>query len=263
MARRQDNPFSLFSFQDIITGLCGIMILLVMLMVIDLTLRRAAATVPVEPETVDFQEADSLRAQIEALQVLVTNAQQQAEWSATATPVLSTEGASRFAERAEQMQNDVQAQQQKSDDLERRLSQEKEEAAKLRTARHAVEEKKRSLNEQLLSSAKEVNGVTLIPEAGSSRTPVFLVLSRNGAELHQVDGSSKQFSELSWESELRSSLKNLDRDSVSVIVLVRPSGCDKMDDAVSVIKSAGFTYGRDPLEEGSEVKISLGGGARK
>lgn len=263
MARRQANPFSLFSFQDIITGLCGIMILLVMVMVIDLALRRAAAGVPVEPETVDFQETDSLRAQIEALQMLVTNAQQQAEWSATATPVLTTEGAKRLAERAEQTQNDVQAQQQKTDDLERRLSQEKEEAAKLQTARRAVEERKRSLNEQLLSSVKDVKGVTLIPESGSSKSPVFLVLSRDGAELHQLDGSRKHFSESSWKSEFRSSLNKLDGDSVSVIVLVRPSGCDKMDDAVSVIKSAGFTYGRDPLEEGAEVKISLGGGAGK
>ena len=36
MRRRGRNPFSLFSFQDIITGLCGIMVFMVLVQAVDL-----------------------------------------------------------------------------------------------------------------------------------------------------------------------------------------------------------------------------------
>ncbi len=47
MRRKTGNPFSRFSFQDIITGLYGIMIFLVLIMLVDIITRRAAESAPV------------------------------------------------------------------------------------------------------------------------------------------------------------------------------------------------------------------------
>ena len=66
--RRQRVRFSLFAFQDIITGLCGVLILLVLLMLVDFV------TVPerrvVEPESMNETEdsIEILRKEIRRLE---------------------------------------------------------------------------------------------------------------------------------------------------------------------------------------------------
>ena len=44
MRRRRDDTPSLFAFQDIITGVAGVMLFILLLLVVQLTLRTAAAS---------------------------------------------------------------------------------------------------------------------------------------------------------------------------------------------------------------------------
>ena len=57
-------------------------------------------------------------------------------------------------------------------------------------------------------------------------------------------------------------LLDLDHTTHTVILLVRPSGVDMMDDLSRLTKSLGFSYGRDPLEEDVEVSIGEAGGGK-
>ena len=64
----RNSPFSLFSFQDIITGLCGIIILFVLIMLVDLVMRRDASSSGARDEPVEVVDrTDELRNEIATL----------------------------------------------------------------------------------------------------------------------------------------------------------------------------------------------------
>ena len=65
---RRSTPFSLFSFQDIITGLCGIMIFFVLIMILDLVMKREPTAVQSENQNIEIDDwTDELKMEIAAL----------------------------------------------------------------------------------------------------------------------------------------------------------------------------------------------------
>ena len=68
MRRKSQNPFSLFAFQDIITGLCGIMVFFVLVMLVDLISGREAPRTESEPTPIEAKDDfDALRREIASL----------------------------------------------------------------------------------------------------------------------------------------------------------------------------------------------------
>ena len=65
--RRQRTRFSLFAFQDIVTGLCGVLILLVLTMVVDLADRRAQDREHRVPEVAIEEKTAAIRKEIAEL----------------------------------------------------------------------------------------------------------------------------------------------------------------------------------------------------
>ena len=120
-------------------------------------------------------------------------------------------------------------------------------------------EETRRVYERKLAALKDKKGVTLIPERGEFKAPVYLVLGRGGVEVLRP---LKKKTYRKWfffddlKSGLSEELQALDHTTHTVILLVRPSGIKKMQSVVDIVRGMGLSYGRDPLEEDVEVSLA-------
>lgn len=256
--RRRDNPLSLFAFQDIITGLCGIMILMVLVQVCGLVANEGVE----EPSEVEpFVESTDTRAELKreiaALEKRLSAAKARAARAVVAVPVKDRaapgESERLDAELTEREQT-VAALVSQVHDLETQV-----EAARKSVAEDAERvremERTRRLLEQQLARAKGRRGVTMIPERGASKIPVYMVCSGAGVEVHRPFEKSPKtvIAAKDVEDRLASYLDDLDHTTHTVVLLVRPTGVSIMNQAVELLKDRSFVYGRDPLEEGLEI----------
>ena len=120
-------------------------------------------------------------------------------------------------------------------------------------------ERIRQTLEDRLAELKKSNLVTLIPERGVAKLPVYIVCDCNGAEvLRPLERgvARKRIVAGKIEKNVVEELKNLDCKLYAVVLLVRPSGAKFMDSLASKIRSLGFGCGRDPLEEDAKINIA-------
>lgn len=264
MKRRQrSSPFSLFSFQDIITGLCGVLVLFVLIMIVDLVSRRSSS--PDTPESAPVlqdvrTDAAVIAKEIETLRDRLAELRKQ-----LAERRVETEsGVS--DERLEEAEREM-------DEKERMvaalLSQVNALETKLEKARNADAESKRILQEMEktrrdlengLAEMKSRNGITLIPERGNLKSPVYVVLSGKTVEIYRPLDRNAPADTFpvndTFLSTLGRRLSTLDTSTHSVVLLVRPSGAWLMDRAAEKVRNLGFACGRDPLEEDVEIAFS-------
>lgn len=259
MKRRFANsPISLFSFQDIITGLCGLLILFVLIMVIDLVMRRDGSPPP--PPEPDRPVAD-LQAEIAELKTQLAELDRQIDEKRSKLSL------SLSKEKAEEARKDLSEKDRvlsnllaETKELETRLEKALDAQAKSAEKRREMELALRNL-EDSLNRLKQRNGVTLIPERGNGKSPVFVVLGRGKVVVSAPLDENEQtieFSEDRLGEGLADALAGFGKDTHTVVLLVRPSGIGLMDRAFQKVESLGFPCGRDPLEENMEVSFGSG-----
>lgn len=260
---RRQNPFSLFSFQDIITGLCGILIFFVLIMLVDFISRRdAPQSAPVASRTDESPtdesitgEMDALRQEIEMLTAELDKARESSRKEVAAA------GESASPEVARKMEAEIDVEARKLADLASRIAALRSRVAEARTieARMRELEKTRQMLESQLDELKKSNVVTLIPERGVAKIPVYIVCGAGGVEvLRPLERSveKKRFTGGGLEKDVVEELKRLDPKLYAVVLMVRPSGVGFMDGLAAKVRQLGFGCGRDPLEE--DAKLSLG-----
>lgn len=273
MARRKTNPFSLFSFQDIITGLCGIMILLVLLVIVDITTRRDAPqgsrerSVPVE----DDSHKEELLSEIEALEKRLTALKDESRLLVVAaSEKVAPEVRERLVSELNERQREAAALLSQVEDLRIRVFKAREADAEGKKA-IAEMDRHRGILETKLNEMKNRKGVTLIPEYGEYKLPVFVVCGRGGIQVvRPLEGSGSRETIRQWlpdntdmEKNLRRELDRLDRTTHTIILLIRPTGVKHMDALAKLVEGMGFSYGRDPLEEDLDIDIGNAEGGAK
>ena len=259
--RKRDNTFSLFSFQDIITGLCGIMIFMVLVQVVDLVLEGGDANPLFAVSSAAVDDRESLRSEIAALEKELLKVKR-----ASSTAVMAVRDKAK-PEEAEILNKNltekelvVAALVSQIHDLETQV-----EAARKADADDSTKikemERTRRLLEQQLAGMKGRRGITLIPERGEFKLPMYMICSWAGIEIHRPFETkpSKKIPPEEISSRLPEYLGDIDHTTHSVVLLVRPSGVKQMDVVVDILKNYSFTFGRDPLEESCEVAFSIGG----
>ena len=265
--RSTGNPFSLFSFQDIITGLCGIIIFFVLIMLVDLVMQREAPTVAEKEPAIPVEDSrDALRREIAELQTRLAELKETTQRLILAlgnTPAPDVE-AKLIAEMTEK-EKEAAAILSQLIDLRMRVAKARDADAENRK-KVAAMEKTRRLLEERLAKLKKTKGVTLIPERGEFKAPVFVICGRGGIEVLRPllrEPYRKWYPYGDMESGLSEELEQLDRTTHTVILLIRPSGITRMDALVKIVKELGFSCGRDPLEEDIDVSIgNFSGGGR-
>lgn len=257
--RRRENPLSLFSFQDIITGLCGIMIFMVLVQVVDIALGRDVAELTFQSQKVTNDDRNDLKEEIARLEDELQKIKDQSVKSVVAVRDKARPGD------AEKLKNDLTEKElvvaaliSQVHDLETQVESARkadaEDAAKVREM-----ERTRRLLEQQIAGLKGRRGVTLIPERGEFKMPIYLICSWAGIEVQRPFEKKPRIkippTEVS--EKLTELLNEIDHTTHSVVLLVRPSGVKYMNQAVELLKNQSFTYGRDPLEENLEIAFDV------
>lgn len=264
--RNRQSPFSLFSFQDIITGLCGILVLFVLIMVVDLVMRRDMASAPSVPAIVpDDPKASeaSLLAEIETLEREIAAIRE----TLATRRIANAGGVS--VERKDEADRDMSEKERRiaalvsrADALRTRLEKARDANAKSKRELLKMESTKRNL-EAGLAEMNNRNGVTLIPERGNLKSPVYIVLGRGEVEIHRPLDSGAgpvRATQRDVAETVSSVLSPIDSETHTVVLLVRPSGAADMMPLADLVKSMGFACGRDPLEEDVDVAFGAASG---
>ena len=263
--RRQRVRFSLFAFQDIITGLCGVLILLVLLMLVDFV--TAPERRVVEPDSMNETDdsIEILRKEIRRLEYELAKARDAARTTIisvkdTAAPEVAAKLTAEMSEKEKELAALVS----QVADLQTRVAKAKDADARNKKKVREMEETRRIL-EGKIAALKNKKGVTLIPERGTFKSPVYIICGKGGVEILRPlkkNAKRKWVNGDNLRDGVTEALLDLDHTTHTVILLVRPSGVDMMDDLSRLTKSLGFSYGRDPLEEDVEVSIGEAGGGK-
>lgn len=256
--RSRQNPLSLLSFQDIVTGMCGIMIFMVLLQILGLV---------VPPEAADYtvgagessSEKGELQKEIRELEKRIEDVRSKSRSIVSAAKnAARPEDIGNYAEELAGMterEKIIAALVSQIHDLETQIEKAKDADAKNK-ARVKEMERTRRLLEQQIAAMKSKRGVTLIPERGESKIPFYVICSSDGLDIRRpleknakdvmirLQDISEKFGEFLYE---------LDHTTHAAVLLVRPTGVKAMDTAVLMLQQNSFTYGRDPLEEGVDV----------
>ena len=255
--RSASSPISLFSFQDIITGLCGLLILFVLIMVIDLVIRRDGPPPPPEPD----RPMAEIQTEIADLRETLDNMRRQVEEMRRKLSVaLSREKADEARKDLSEKDRELSNLLAETKELETRLGKALDAKAKSAEKLKEMELARRNL-EDSLDRLRKRNGITLIPERGYAKSPVFVVLGRGEVTVTApLDASPRRntFPENRLGEGLLQALSGFRPTTHSVVLIVRPSGVNAMDRAVELVKELGFSFGRDPLEEDKEISFGDG-----
>lgn len=257
---RRNTPFSLFSFQDIITGLCGIIILFVLVMLVDLVMKRESATVHPEEQNVELEDKTAeLKREIASLKKELSKIKEAVKSVIVATKdKAAPEISAKLDKDLTEKERQVAALVSQVVDLRTRVAIAKNADDENKKKVREMEETRRLL-ENKLAALKDKKGITLIPERGEFKAPVYLVLGRGGVEvLRPLKNTTYRkwyfFDEI--KDGLSKELVKLDYTTHTIILLVRPSGIKKMQAIADMVRGYGLSYGRDPLED--DVEVSLG-----
>ena len=257
---RRNTPFYLFSFQDIITGLCGIVILFVLIMLVDIVMERDPANVNTNEREIELEDrTDELRKEISALKDELSAIKESVKSVIVAVKdKAAPEISARLKKDLTEKEREIAALVSQVIDLRTRVAAAKDADAENRRKVREMEETRRLL-ENKLAAMKDKKGVTLIPEQGEFKLPVYIVLGRGGVEVLRP---LKKTTYRKWyyfdemKDGLSQELVNLDRTTHTVVLLVRPSGVMQMLPVAEMVRGYGLSCGRDPLEE--DVDVSLG-----
>lgn len=254
--RRSGSPFSLFSFQDAITSVCGVIVLITLLMALDLTRR---ATEETAPSAVARERVEETERRIEELRNNLSSVQATLDATAhidEAALGMTIEEALAELEAARERLEATRAENAKID--------ERLEALAAVEERFAGQEARLKALEEQAKEAREEAEKTVAQAVDSERSVLYRYPENVGEIPHYVDISGAKivvhtergegevktfdtpFSFTKWANTRPSSKEYF-------VLIVRPSGAEAFDFIESELDSNGYRYGIDLVGESREL----------
>ncbi len=275
------TKISFFAFQDIITSVSGILILVTLILATELDRPSSRATQDADPE-LERQLSETLRHQVEVdaqnqnLQTLLLAAEtapatEKLESDITRLRAQLAEEKKRHSSLAEQLaasQAAIEARDRTLGltDLKAQIQRVLQEVESLAHQEAAVRKEMASLGERVTSvqskllKLREREGkLWLIPDNTSTiKEPILAVISAAGAKLERFDhpADAKEFGKSSARTDFGSYLAQAKPLDQYVVFLVRPSGIALFGSLVKMAREKGFEVGFDALEEEKDVYFS-------
>lgn len=269
---------SFFSFQDIITSVTGILILVTLILTLYLE-----QSVPVTAEQEQLKQRLSTILN-DLTRVTIQNEQRQASLQSLA----AAPDTARLRIEIEQWQSQLALQSNRLASLTRTLTERENETARkveqlglsdLRERAGTIRkelEAQRLTNAVLTAEAKEIDRrekelqaktaqvtnqhrLWLLPDSTpSSRQPVLVTVSRTNVTCERFNqpAGRKQFDAAHAEQGLSQSLAQWQPDRDYLVFCVRPSGIALFARSLEIAKSAGFQVGYDAVEEDKQILFS-------
>lgn len=287
MARRnrsKDVAISLFSFQDIITSVTAIMILLVLILTLELITREATKGMAAE----DRRVAQELKRSVAEMEASVEQLRQEAstaraaasdaagfsaKYTAAATARAERE-AKKLRETIAPLEPQLRNAQSTRRTAEGKLAASETDAPKVTAEQakavdaHAAEmeaanlaEKTRQHNEadEVREGVAAVRTLVFNAPPGSVLAPLLVEISKDGLVAVGVDGASSErfpWNLLGIPTGFGEWLNARDKRREYVVLILRPSGVDRYDATREAVVSAGFDVGTELI--GEQMSLVLG-----
>jgi hypothetical protein len=253
LRQRGSVRISFFSFQDIITSVTGILILVTLMLSFSLKLDE-------EPEERRLEK--QLKEQRERLAAVEkeNSAMQRRRIEATTLPdpaQVRAQIESLHREDA-QMQQQRERSEQELKTLRERIAASTPPAT-LRAEVAQLEKRVEELRQKLAKEKTNSNVLLVIPDPEAQRAqkkPVAMVVSGDSLKAQRIEGSGSQEIPISSGESLRSVLRRFDPAREFVVFYFRPSGAKWFDAFRDEARRAGFEVGYDAVEEQKEVVFS-------
>jgi len=267
----RDNPVSFFAFQDIMTGVIGILLLIVLLMCLDLSRATAEVSGAVErSEAARLLESDldNLSAQVGQADQSIRTLRNQLRQQAGARPQIALVVARRRALSMRYQQ--IATVEQAVGEGFQALRELTEDGSALRQLEELTElEQKKECLESELDAVKRHQGLTYLLNQRFGKAPLLVVASRGAIRVGMVGSqqAALTFSQRDFETRkqaLAQWLRSFEVQSYYVLLAAKPSAQPHLDTLRTMITGLGFSQGLDLLPEGWSVlqySSLVGGGS--
>lgn len=260
MSRRSKgsaSPISLFSFQDLITSLSGILILLVLMMSVQIAVQGVTS----KPLQIENQDA---QARLEALREKVASLRDRlAELRAlhgnqSTNDAVSLVRAFVQAERERDALQDAIAKSQSAiSALEQQLERARAEEAEARNQSSSL---KKEMDELRAAQAEVLknNKMFVIPEEGAAKTAVIVECSGATVRAGYIDRATPPVTFAVGDdvgTDFRKYLGNLTSSREYIVFMVKPSGVNVFGELKGMAEANGFDVGYDALEEDRTIAL--------
>lgn len=275
---RNSTKISFFAFQDIITSVSGILILVTLLLATELESPTTQESHSADPE-LERKLAETLHQQTEVdgqnqhLQELIAGAE-----TAPAVEKLEEDIARLRAQAAEERKKHANVTEQLAasesslgardrtlgltdikDQIQRTI-QETEAIVRqendVRQEMANLEQRVANIQARVLKLRERDGKLWLIPDKSSTtKEPILVTVSGKGIKVERFDRpkEAKEFSRTSARAQLKSYLADAKPLDQYVVFLIKPSGIELFDELVELARDRKFEVGFDALEEDKEV----------
>ncbi len=244
MSRRGRNTtkFSLFAFQDIITSVTGIMILVTLILALEL-LQRKEKSPPKRTAQVTEQVLATVAKNNATMERLSEQLKEMQDETAKAAPYdidrvgRQLEALGKLNDQLDRELNGLEKQ--RSD-----VAQAAREAASTETIEELVNKAKEKLEQ--LQELKDRNRVIFNPAAGQTKTPWLVEIDGKDFKVAKVGELAKPAVFSSF-NRFKTWAQARDKRSEYFVLLVKPEGIAAFDGARNALKQSGFDVGYDLL----------------
>ena len=282
--RSKDVAISLFSFQDIITSVTAIMILLVLILTLEMVTRTAAKGMAAEDRRVARELKTSvaeMERQLQQLRQQAAGAKESASDAAGFSAAETDRRQSEAEQKAKELQQEIaRLELQLRNAQASRRTAESRLAASQAASPEAIKDRAYTINRhashmedantagsrrQAEEEKKASEGIspatTLVFNAppGSTLAPLLVEVSKDGlvAVLDGGTGTRKfDWGFLGPSNEFTSWLQTHDKHREYVVIILRPSGLERYDATRQAVATAGFDVGTELI--GEEMGLVLG-----
>jgi len=236
MSKRSQSrtPISLFSFQDIITSVCGIMVLLVLLFAIEVARRSEESPGSQDGENNKQPEIDRIEEQIKETEKLKHDRIKE---------LLGRNAGSNYIL------------------LEGELSELTSQIEFLSAANHALVDAYENLVDYLngvkqeAQRNKQVSSVKFI-QGKSDKKPLLVECSYKSIVLKGMKGKAEETFKIDEQRRFNEYLENnVNKSMYCLVVMIKPSSIGYSYKLANSIQSQGYTVGWDALEESVRLRV--------
>ncbi|MDR0705410.1 MAG: hypothetical protein LBF88_10545 [Planctomycetaceae bacterium] len=284
--RSSESLISLFSFQDIIMSVVGIIILITLLLILKLIMQMSLAE-SVPASTVSVQELteliEPLKSSLRDIQdetaEMYKKKQESQIWAPTQDQIDALQSVTgRLDTEIEEIRQSIKKANQHLEELKQnqflKLAEEKEKQIKqLRELLEQLTEKNKELTQQQkelqtkenelreknteldkIIIARDIPQLLISTQKTSDKTPYILIYGQNGINVISIDGSINRY--FSTRNQLNTWLKNCNKETEFFVLFVRPSRFARYEEILNDLQLKGFDVGLQVIGETTEFSIN-------
>ena len=256
MSRKKSaSPITLFAFQDAITSVCGVVVLVTLMLALALTQRVVTEA---ESSTVAKSKVDEVRAMVEKLTADLAELNAQVEEAANVETAGIGLSVSEVKTQLANAKRRLEASREESRALDRRLEELEREQQSFSELEKQIDEIRRQIDEKL-REAQETQAETISQDSAVyafsdsvREKPWYVEVAGNKLVAHGSGGESETFT-FSTAFEFAKWASTRPSGSEYFVLIVRPSGAKNYGFAVAELENEGYRYGVDLIGETREL----------